>query len=53
MKMYEFTDAQRERLLDLLSAERDGVARGEIVGYGQSRAHELEDIDALIAELEK
>lgn len=49
---YELTAAQRGRLLDLLQDYRDGVSSGEISGYGQTREHEIEDIDELITELE-
>jgi hypothetical protein len=49
---YDLTAAQRDRLLDLLQDQRDGVSSGEISGYGQTKEYELEDIDALISELE-
>lgn len=52
MKKYEMTHDQRERLLDLLREQREGVAKGTITGYGQHMRYELQDIDDLIFELE-
>lgn len=52
MKKHEFTSDQRERLLDLLREQREGVAGGTISGYGQPKVDELDDIDELIQELE-
>jgi hypothetical protein len=42
--LVRLTRYQIKRLVDLVGAEVQGVERGEIVGYGQSRQDELTDL---------
>lgn len=48
----DLTTAQRERLLDLLWEQLQGVRTGSITGYGQPMTDEVANIEELITELE-
>lgn len=44
-------DMDIDRILELLNEQRDATISGERSGYGQTKEHEVTDIDELIEQL--